>query len=271
MKSKNNMEKMNQGIFKPFEFYKIKELNSLDLDVLAFYRYYTLEGHNHCCEMSNEKICEKFYGRFGVRNLRMIKKKLKDLGLIKTDGGIKVWYVGDEEAIQESPEKNENNDEGGQNLSPQGGKNPVKGEEKSCIEGRKNPVKGEEESFLHKKEKKEKKEIKKEIKKEKDSVMKNDLILDEMIDRKNKPEFKEWVYANENLKNVIDAIKNNEEDCYDKDTIKDKVGFWYKVWYNETKEWINEKNEEKKIKESKKSKEEDKKDLISEMMEIEWL
>ena len=85
------------GIFIPFEFYKYggeKGLNVLDLNVLALYRCYTLYGDNHCCEMSNEKVCEKFGGRFGVRNLRMIKKKLKDLGLIKTDGGIKVWYLG---------------------------------------------------------------------------------------------------------------------------------------------------------------------------------
>ena len=235
------MGKKKQGIFTPFEFYKIKELSSLDLDVLSFYRYYTLEGHKHCCEISNEKICEKFEGRFGVRNLQKIKKKLKDLGLIKTDGGVRVWYIG-------LPEMNN------------------EGDEQQCVPGANNLIQKDEQQFAHKKEKEiEKKEIIKEIKEIKETAMKNDLILDEMLDRKNKPAFKEWFYKKEELKNVIDAIKEDKEGCYDKDAIKEKVDFWYKIWYSETKEWVNDRKEEK----VKKSKEEEKKDYFSENG-IEW-
>ena len=113
-----------EGIFIPKEFYKNIELKGLERDILALYKYYTENGTSKCCCLNNSQIAEIFC--VSERYLRMVKRHLKELGYIRTDGGIKVYYIGFEV----------------------GSTVPIK----------------QEAQFLHKKEKKEKKEIKKEEK-----------------------------------------------------------------------------------------------------------
>lgn len=81
-----------EGIFIPKEFYKIKELNGIERDVLAIYKYYTENGNNKCCSLNNTQIAE--FLNVSTRYLRMVKTHLKKLGYIRTDGGIKVTYLG---------------------------------------------------------------------------------------------------------------------------------------------------------------------------------
>lgn len=81
-----------KGIFIPQEFFQIEDLNYSEMIVLAVYKYYTEEGRYHCCSMTNEEIAKML--RMGERNLQTIKKHLKTMGFIKSDGGIKVKYVG---------------------------------------------------------------------------------------------------------------------------------------------------------------------------------
>ena len=132
-----------EGVFIPKEFYKIKELKGIERDVLALYKYYTVKGKNKCCSLTNEQIADDL--NISKRHLRDIKKHLKELGYIRTDGGIKVTYLG-----------------------VKGGATAPGGEELQLHKGGTTaPQRGsyssqkEELQLLHKKEKKEKKEEKK--------------------------------------------------------------------------------------------------------------
>lgn len=81
-----------KGFFIPLEFGKLK-LTQIEEKLLATYRYYTLlkNGYHHCA-LSNKKLAEMLYAN--ERSIKRAKKKLKELGYIKTNGGIRVWYVG---------------------------------------------------------------------------------------------------------------------------------------------------------------------------------
>ena len=81
-----------KGFFIPFEFGKLK-LTQIEEKLLATYRYYTLlkNGYHHCA-LTNKKLAEMLY--VNERSIKRAKKKLKDLGYIKTNGGTRVWYVG---------------------------------------------------------------------------------------------------------------------------------------------------------------------------------
>ena len=81
-----------EGIFIPMEFYKVKELRGLERDILALYKYYTDNGKYKCCVLTNRQIAEEFC--IGIRHLQEIKQHLKELGYIRTDGGVKVFYMG---------------------------------------------------------------------------------------------------------------------------------------------------------------------------------
>ena len=83
------------GIFIPDKFLENNELNDKECMVLAIYWYYTVEGNLHCCTLKNKDVCKKVRVKDESR-LRRIKKHLKELGLIKTDGGIRVTYIGDD-------------------------------------------------------------------------------------------------------------------------------------------------------------------------------
>ena len=78
-------------LFIPLEFIKDKELNNTECIVLAIYRHYTFKSEQHCCTLSNKDVCD-FVGLKEVSGLRKIKKHLKELGYIKTDG-MNVTYL----------------------------------------------------------------------------------------------------------------------------------------------------------------------------------
>lgn len=80
-----------KGFFIPLEFGKLK-LTQIEEKLLATYRYYTLKGDYHHCALTNKKIAEMLY--VNERSIKRAKKHLKNLGYIKTNGGIRVWYVG---------------------------------------------------------------------------------------------------------------------------------------------------------------------------------
>ena len=98
-----------KGFFIPLEFGKLK-LTQIEEKLLATYRYYTLlkNGYHHCA-LTNKKLAEMLY--VNERSIKRAKKKLKDLGYIKTNGGIRVWYVGidieETEIVDEVEEVNE--------------------------------------------------------------------------------------------------------------------------------------------------------------------
>ena len=81
-----------EGIFIPKEILEIEGISNTERMVLSIYRYYTVEGELHYCSLKNEDICKMVWLK-NERNLRVIKKHLKDLGYIRTDGGIKVTYI----------------------------------------------------------------------------------------------------------------------------------------------------------------------------------
>ena len=137
-----------EGIFIPKEFYKDTELKGLERDVLALYKYYTENGTSKCCCLNSVQIAEYF--NVSSRYIKSVRQHLKELGYIRTDGGIKVIYVGLKGEVQ---------------LPPKGATAPPKGNCSSPQKGSTAPPKGEPQ-LPHKKEKKDKKEIKKEEKRD---------------------------------------------------------------------------------------------------------
>ena len=156
-----------EGIFIPKEFYKNIELKGLERDILALYKYYTENGTSKCCCLNNSQIAEIFC--VSERYLRMVKRHLRELGYIRTDGGIKVYYIGFEV---------------GSTVPQVGSTVPIDGKHSSYQIGSTVPIK-QEAQFLHKKEKKEKKEIKKEEKR----IMTNfEMLLDKLTSDYKTPE-----------------------------------------------------------------------------------
>ena len=101
-----------KGFFIPLEFGKLK-LTQIEEKLLATYRYYTLKGDYHNCALTNKKLAEMLF--VNERSIQRAKKHLKELGYIKTNGGIRVWYVGidieETETVDEVDEVNETVDE----------------------------------------------------------------------------------------------------------------------------------------------------------------
>ena len=81
-----------EGIFIPIDFYKDKNLKGMERDVLALYKYYTENGKYKCCSLTCQQIADEF--DISVWYINKIKKHLKDLGYIRSDGGVKVTYIG---------------------------------------------------------------------------------------------------------------------------------------------------------------------------------
>lgn len=142
------MERMY--ILIPGEFYKDKNLNGLERDVLALYKYYTENGKNKCCSLNSVQIAEVF--NVSSRYIKRVRKHLSDLGYIRTDGGIKVTYiglqVGSTVPTQGEPE-----------FTPKGTTVHPRVNHSSPQKGTTVPLKGEPQ-FTHKEEKKEKEEEK---------------------------------------------------------------------------------------------------------------
>lgn len=163
-----------KGIFVPDEFLEDGRLNLTECMVLSIYRYYTVEGDQHCCMLKNKDVSKMV--RISERNLQFIKKHLKDIGYIRTDGGIKVTFI---------------KDRGEASFTPKG--------EASFTPGVKKEAKKGEASFAHKKEKKRK--IKKEIKKEK--MTNFDLLLERLSSDYKTEERLDYL-----KKNYMDKINN---------------------------------------------------------------
>ena len=83
---------MKEGIFIPDEFLENNELNHTEMIVLSIYKYYTENGKYKCCSLTCSQIADKL--NVSIWYLNKIKKHLKELGYISTDGGIKVTYLG---------------------------------------------------------------------------------------------------------------------------------------------------------------------------------
>lgn len=84
---------MRKGLFIPDEILELDDLSNTECMVLAIYWYYTVEGNLHCCTLTNKDVCKKARIK-DERKLQRIKKHLKDLHMISTDGGIRVYYIG---------------------------------------------------------------------------------------------------------------------------------------------------------------------------------
>lgn len=91
------MNKENKGIWIPIEILELKGTDKVKLELtdkvlLSIYKYYTIEGDSHCCLLTNEKIADML--GISIPTVQRSKRKLKQLDLIYTNGGIKTWYKG---------------------------------------------------------------------------------------------------------------------------------------------------------------------------------
>jgi hypothetical protein len=94
-----------KGIWIPDEILQDTRLDLSVKAVLAVYKYYTIEGELHCCVMTNEQIADKI--GISIPTVQRAKRLLKKLKLIKSDGGIKVWYKGYQNDTHNNSEKAE--------------------------------------------------------------------------------------------------------------------------------------------------------------------
>lgn len=69
-----------------------KRLTLGEVALLSIYYSYTIYGKEHCCMLTNAKIADDL--RLKERQVQNYKQHLKELGLIETNGGVKVWYKG---------------------------------------------------------------------------------------------------------------------------------------------------------------------------------
>ena len=92
----------------PDEIAKDKRFNGNEKLLLSIYVFYTVKGNKHCCMLTNATLAE----RIGVseREIMRYKNHLKELGLIETNGGIKVWYKGDNSDTHNNDNKGDNSD-----------------------------------------------------------------------------------------------------------------------------------------------------------------
>ena len=79
-------------VFIPNEILKLKDINITEKVVLSIYKYYTEQGKYKCCSLSKPHIADEL--GISVDYVKDIKKHLKELGYIRTDGGIRVIYLG---------------------------------------------------------------------------------------------------------------------------------------------------------------------------------
>lgn len=92
----------------PDEIEKDKRLTLEEIVLLSIYHNYTVNGKVHCCLLTNEKLGEKL--KLSVRQVQRMKHHLKELGLIETNGGIKVWYRGGDTDDTHNNEGGDNSD-----------------------------------------------------------------------------------------------------------------------------------------------------------------
>lgn len=174
-------------VFIPSEILKIKDLNITEKVVLAIYKYYTEQGKYKCCSMSKPQIANEL--GISVDYMKDIKKHLNELGYIRTDGGVRVIYLGVQVGDITPAGGGYNTQGGGYNTRQVGDITPSKW-------GIYPP---------HKKEKKDKKEIKKEEKR----IMTN---FEKLIDR-----LPDYYLTEERMKYIEEKYKDkiNELDMTD--------------------------------------------------------
>ena len=79
------------GIFIPNEIKTLKTINLAEKVLLSIYWYYT-NGKLKCCKKTNEDIYSELM--VSKNTFHRMKTHLKELGYIRTDGGIRVYYLG---------------------------------------------------------------------------------------------------------------------------------------------------------------------------------
>ena len=79
------------GIFIPNEIKTLKTINLAEKVLLSIYWYYT-NGKLKCCKKTNEDIYNELM--VSKNTFHRMKTHLKELGYIRTDGGIRVYYIG---------------------------------------------------------------------------------------------------------------------------------------------------------------------------------
>ena len=79
------------GIFIPDEIKTLKTINLAEKVLLSIYWYYT-NGKLKCCKKTNEDIYNELM--VSKNTFHRMKTHLKELGYIRTDGGIRVYYLG---------------------------------------------------------------------------------------------------------------------------------------------------------------------------------
>lgn len=199
-----NYFKIMEGIFIPNEILKLKDINITEKVVLSIYKYYTEQGKYKCCSLSKPQIADEL--GISVDYVKDIKKHLKELGYIKTDGGIRVIYLG----IQGGDITPSNETQGGDITPTGGGYNTQGGGYNTHQVGDITPS---EWGIYppHKKEKKEKKEIKKEEKR----IMTNfDMLINRLPDYYLTEE--RMNYLKENYRDKINNadMSNGMFDCW---------------------------------------------------------
>ena len=85
------MKEKIKGVFIPIEFYELG-LSDKEMMILAIYKYYTEEGELKCSVYTNQKIADII--KANVKTVIRAKKRFKELGYIRTDGGIRTYYLG---------------------------------------------------------------------------------------------------------------------------------------------------------------------------------
>ena len=86
----NNKKK---GLFIPQEIVDDDRLNIYEIMLLSYYKYYAEDDKSKCCKKPNDVIIGELK-KMSSRTFYRAKSHLEDLGLIRTDGGIKVYYTG---------------------------------------------------------------------------------------------------------------------------------------------------------------------------------
>ena len=82
-----------KGLFMPQEIIDDDRLNIYEIMLLSYYKYYTEYGKLKCCKKTNDVIIGELK-KMSRCTFYRVKSHLEDLGLIRTDGGIKVYYTG---------------------------------------------------------------------------------------------------------------------------------------------------------------------------------
>ena len=111
-------DKKRRGVFIPDEFFKL-DLTYSEIMILAIYKYYTEEGELKCSVYTNQNIADIINAN--VQTVKAAKKRLKELGYIRTNGGIRTYYLGIAEGKNIPDGSMENTTGGGWKTQPVGG------------------------------------------------------------------------------------------------------------------------------------------------------